>query len=236
MPTNHGFKQCDEGQPQCARCVKGGWQCEYFPWFQFRDENSRFGISTIQHSSHALHSHDTGSWQTELNVISTKSSNGSLLQKLQLIRSSSVTPGSRRHSPSPYATSPSLSPSDELVYSLTHALEITAKGYRLQYLGAFVCDVPSRIGQNAALDAAVACLVQSHRQLLHGSASTSSPSSGSSQEATTLPSLEYMSALRTLQEVIEHPVLGTSSETLCATIFMSYYEVRTSISMVNYSF
>lgn len=209
--------------------MKGGWQCDYFPWFQFRDENSRFGISTAQHSSLTSRSDDKGSWHTELNVISTKSSHGSLVQKLQLIKSRSVTPNSRLPSPSPYAISPSLSPSDELVYSLTHALEITAKGYRLQYLGGFVSDIPSRMGQNAALDAAVACLLQSHHQLLHGAA----PSSHSCLEVTMLPSLEYMNALRTLQEVIEHPVLGTSSETLCATILMSYYEVRISISAAN---
>lgn len=42
----------------------------------------------------------------------------------------------------------------------------------------------------------------------------------------TQPSPEYMRAIQTLRNVIADPVLGTSAETVCATMLMAYYEVR----------
>ena len=164
-----------------------------------------------------------------MNVISSKVNHGGLVQKFQLIRLRSATPISRRTTPLSLTPTPSPSHHDRLAAAFISTLDrITAKGYRLQCMGAFISDIPFRIGHNPALDAAVACLLQCHSQLLRdANLSPRLPVTPiwSSQK---LPSSEYMQALRTLQEVIEHPILGFSTETVCATLLMSYCEVSPS--------
>ncbi|KAJ9604010.1 hypothetical protein H2200_011532 [Cladophialophora chaetospira] len=218
--------KCDEGRPACARCFKATRECVYSPRYQFRDENPKFGLATNQKSEQFATAEWVSELRTELNVISTKVHHGGIVQKFQLIRSRSATPRSRKTSPPSITPTPSPNEQDRLATTLIGALvRNTAEGYRLQCLGPFISDIPSRIGQNPALDAAVACLLQCHSQLLRDTHLSPGRGVRSLWESQKLPSSEYMKALRTLQEVIEHPVQGFSTETVCATLVMSYYEM-----------
>ncbi|KIW65542.1 hypothetical protein PV04_07796 [Phialophora macrospora] len=213
--------KCDEGHPLCARCLKADRECLYPPRYQFRDENVKFGLSADQQPCLSAVS-ESVSFRTEMSVLSSKIEHGRLTQKLQLVRSRSTTPSSRKHSPLSLVVTTSPSDQNQLASALVAALDTGSRGYQLRCLGNFICSVPSRIGHNPALDAAVACLLQAHSQLMRDTphSAFASPTAGYH-----LPSSEYMRALRILQEVIEHPVLGLSSETVCSTILMSYYEM-----------
>jgi hypothetical protein len=182
-------------------------------------------LSTNHYSDLSLPPERVGPPYTELNVISSKVQQGRLFHKFQLIRSHCATPHSRKTFLPSLTPAPSPSEQDRLAAALVGALGITAEGYRLQCLGVFISDLPSRIGHNPALDVAVACLLQCHSQLLYNAAISPHPAVAFLRDGQKLPSSEYMKALRTLQEVIEHPVLGTSTETVCATLLMSHYEV-----------
>ncbi|EXJ56996.1 hypothetical protein A1O7_07340 [Cladophialophora yegresii CBS 114405] len=150
---------------------------------------------------------------------------GGLTQKMQLVRTRSGTPSSQRHSPLSLVVTPSTTDQNKLASALVAALNTGPRGYQLQCLGNFICSVPSRIGHNPALDAAVSCVLQAHSDLVRGATEIPQSAPAPLNGRHPLPSSEYMGALRILQEVIEHPVLGFSSETVCATILMTHYEM-----------
>lgn len=167
----------------------------------------------------------------KMNVISVKTKQGGLIQMFQLVRSRSAKPMSRKHSPAPLLPARSLSVGGKLVAAFTRALDISSTGCQLQCRGPFLADVPARLCHNHALDAAVTFLLQGHTRLLHDTAKNLALLPKLPPENQALPSTEYMVALRTLQDVIEHPVMGSSSEMVCATMLMAYYEVSESILM-----
>jgi hypothetical protein len=184
----------------------------------------KFGLSADRQPCLSAGS-ESASFRTEMSLLSSKIEHGRLTQKMQLVRSRSATPSSGKHSPLSLVVTTSPTDQSKLASALAAALNTGARGYQLRFLGHFICSVPSRIGHNPALDAAVVCLLQAHSELIRDTPhSAFTPPTAEHP----LPSLEYMRALRILQEVIEHPVLGISSETVCATILMSYYEVSNS--------
>ncbi|ETI25975.1 hypothetical protein G647_02752 [Cladophialophora carrionii CBS 160.54] len=150
---------------------------------------------------------------------------GSLTQKFQLVRTRSATPISRTQSPLSLVVTPSTTDQNKLASAFAAALKTGPRGYQLQCLGNFICSVPSRIGHNPALDAAVACVLEAHSNLVRNATGLPHSAVATLSGERPLPSSEYMRALRILQEVIEHPVLGFSSETVCATILMTHYEM-----------
>jgi hypothetical protein len=87
----------------------------------------------------------------------------------------------------------------------------------MSVFGPFIREVPARLGHNAALDAAVAVLVNAHISLV--------------QKKTALeivsPQL-YLRAIRTLQTCLEDVQQGMSSNTLCASVILSLVEVSCS--------
>ncbi|OCT49180.1 hypothetical protein CLCR_04853 [Cladophialophora carrionii] len=159
-----------------------------------------------------------------MNVLSSKMEHGSLTQKWQLVRTRSATPIARDHFPLSLVVTPSTTDQNKLASALAAALNTAPRGYQVQCLGNFICSVPSRIGHNPALDAAVACVLEAHSNLVRNAAAIPHSAVATLSGGRPLPSSEYMRALRILQEVIEHPVLGLSSETVCATILMTHYE------------
>lgn len=86
----------------------------------------------------------------------------------------------------------------------------------MSVFGPFIQEVPARIGHNAALDAAVAVLVNAHASLLHKKKTCM---------AIVSPQL-YLRAIKTLQTCLEDPELGMSANTLCASVLLSLVEVR----------
>jgi hypothetical protein len=91
----------------------------------------------------------------------------------------------------------------------------------MSVFGPFICEVPSRLGHNPALDAAAAVLVNAHTSLVHKKTSMEIVS----------PQL-YLRAIKTLQTCLEDPHQGMSANTLCASVLLSLVEVTVYIHYV----
>lgn len=115
---------------------------------------------------------------------------------------------------SPFPRQPSPSQDYELARALVAATTTGGAGVRMSVLGPFIQEVPSRIGHNAALDAAAAVLVNVHTSLVNKKSSTEIVS----------PHL-YLRAIKTLQTYLEDPQQGMSANTLCASVLLSLVEV-----------
>lgn len=120
---------------------------------------------------------------------------------------------------SPFPRHPSPSQDQQLAHALIAATRTGSAGHRMSVFGSFIQEVPARIGHNPALDAAVTVLVNVHTSLVYKKAANEIVS----------PEL-YIRAIKTLQTCLEHPQLGLSSETLCASILLGLVEVRSAWS------
>jgi hypothetical protein len=125
-------------------------------------------------------------------------------------RSSSLSPSQSPQSP--FYRQPSPSQHQELARALLDALSTGGVGHRMSVFGPFIREIPGRIGHNAALDAAVACLVHAHSALVH--------QRHGSEIAN--PQL-YLRAVQTLQTCLENE--GRSANTLCACVLLGLVEV-----------
>jgi len=118
----------------------------------------------------------------------------------------------------PVFRQPSPSPQHELARALITATTTGGSGVRMSVFGYFIQEVPSRIGHNAALDAAVAVLVDAHTSLVNKKSSLEIVS----------PHL-YLRAIKTLQLCLEEPQESISANTLCASVLLSLVEVSSCI-------
>jgi len=125
-------------------------------------------------------------------------------------RSSSTSPSQSPQSP--LYRQPSPSQHQELARALLESLDTGGIGHRMSVFGPFIREVPGRIGHNAALDAAVACLVHAHSALVHQRHGSEIAS----------PQL-YLRAVQTLQTCLENE--GRSANTLCACVLLGLVEV-----------
>lgn len=82
--------------------------------------------------------------------------------------------------------------------------------------GAFLMEIPKRLGMNEALDAAADLLMTSYMRYCAGNRSADSEIL-----------VKNSRALRALGENLDNPVYAHSSETLCATMVMSICQVDT---------
>jgi hypothetical protein len=85
----------------------------------------------------------------------------------------------------------------------------------LQAVGSFLPSIPSRMGRNAALDAAIASLCSIYVDFL------TVKSMGSNATIQ-----KYIAGLNALQGCIKDPDLRSQSETICASIIVQMCEVR----------
>jgi hypothetical protein len=115
---------------------------------------------------------------------------------------------------SPFLRQPSPSQHHELARALIAATTTGSPGVRMSVFGAFIQEVPARLGHNPALDAAVAVLVNAHTSLVQKKKALEIMS----------PQL-YLRAIKTLQTCLEDPRQGMSSNTLCASVILSLVEV-----------
>lgn len=115
---------------------------------------------------------------------------------------------------SPMPRSPSMSNDHELARALITATTTGHSGHRMSVFGPFINEVPSRIGHNAALDSAVAVLVDAHRSLVH-----------KKMASEILNPHLYLKAIKTLQLCLEDRDIGMSANTLCASVLLSLVEV-----------
>jgi hypothetical protein len=115
---------------------------------------------------------------------------------------------------SPFLRQPSPSQHHELARALIAATTTGSSGVRMSVFGPFIREVPSRIGHNAALDAAAAVLVNAHTSLVNKKSSLEIVN----------PHL-YLRAIKALQTCLEDPQQGMSANTLCASVLLSLVEV-----------
>jgi hypothetical protein len=139
-------------------------------------------------------------------------------ERKKLSRSPRSTPDSTppRSPKPPLIRRPSPSQHQELSRALIDALGTGSVGHRMSAFGPFIREVPARIGHNAALDAAAACLVNAHSSMVHQK----------SAHEIANPGL-YLRAVQTLQICLEDPQQGMSSNTLCASVLLGLVEVST---------
>ncbi|KAL6701538.1 hypothetical protein J3F84DRAFT_399269 [Trichoderma pleuroticola] len=208
--------KCDEGRPICGRCLRGDRECVYPPQFHFVDTNTRFAVPEMGERP-ALWRTGAEDLKAKLSLLYGEGDDDGMIYKFQLLRYRSTTPlSSPRDSSPPVPNTPSLSRGEKLASALVASFKNPPDGYRLHHLGRYMTEIPCRLGHNPALDVAVECLLQSHTQLLEATQFS---------QLSTHPSPEYIRALQTLQNVIADPILGTSAETVCATMLMAYYEM-----------
>ncbi|USP80059.1 uncharacterized protein yc1106_07333 [Curvularia clavata] len=145
--------------------------------------------------------------------------NGSVVHKFRISQSGSTprkrSPRSISASPpkSPLLRHPSQSHDQQLAHALIAATRTGSAGHRMSVFGSFIQEVPARIGHNPALDAAVTVLVNVHSSLVYKKTANEIVS----------PEL-YIRAIKTLQTCLEHPQLGLSPETLCASVLLGLVE------------
>ena len=89
--------------------------------------------------------------------------------------------------------------------------------------GAYLLDVPRRLGVNAALDAAADLLVCSHKYYCGGR-------NGSDQQLLS----KHGRALRLLREEIDDEVRARSTETLCAVMLLMIAQVSYGVVVSEY--
>lgn len=126
-----------------------------------------------------------------------------------------IRPGSEEHLEETQITRMTIGPtSDLLKLELVDRLRsVPEAGYQLQQFGALFNHLPSRIGTNAALDAAVRALLETHRlMLVHRTASQTNVD-------------YYTEAITLIRRDLDRLREKTPSETVCAALILSVYEV-----------
>lgn len=234
--------KCDETWPRCINCQKNGKDCPGPPRrHTFRPHDPRVVKSPPSSGEDEGRDSKIAVGNKLLPINTTSHTNGSTTMKFRIhgpgcSRSSSSrppkipSPGSNSDSssasppqqtirkiPSPVQHSISRFPSPtysyDLARSLIKALNTGSDGHRMSAFGPFIRDVPARIGHNAALDAAVACLVHAHSAMIQNK--------GANEIAS--PVL-YLRAIQRLQACLEDPAQGLSSNTLCASVLLGLVE------------
>lgn len=239
--------QCDETWPTCINCQKNGKCCPGPPArHTFKDLGPRLNnnatVVTVEEIGGTPGVFPSPIMQPPLLTTSKElrsrrltqlnekwSESGAVIHKFRISHkdtnrkpSRSPRPSSASTSPprsphSPFYRQPSPSQHQELSRALVEALSTGGVGHRMSAFGPFIREVPGRIGHNAALDAAVACLVGAHSSLVH------------KKNATEIASPElYLRAIQTLQGCLEDPQQGMSSNTLCASVLLGLVEVSLS--------
>ena len=233
--------QCDRRDPTCSQCDKYQWKCPGYP--PARSKKSPRRQARSQRNAGALSVFPT----TSLNVAYQRCANGAIkettsrrdqvcgphrisepLSQVQHRFTQESLPlvcptsGMRKacqesddHGWSRLLSSPTLSP---VLRISPVALELIdclsspgSSGLSLHQVGDFVSLIPARLGVSDALDAAVQCLCAGYVTI----ASSTPP----------VHSVFYSKALSSLRKSLNDPVEALSSETLCASICLSWYEV-----------
>ncbi|KAF2819641.1 hypothetical protein CC86DRAFT_362603 [Ophiobolus disseminans] len=214
--------KCDESWPSCLNCQKNGKVCPGPPArHTFKDLGPRLatGATRTVAGEHPTIFNQQSKRLTQLNE--KYAENGSVVHKFRI----SHRPAPQRKllrpsdtpslSPprSPFLRQPSPSQHHELARALILATTTGSSGVRMSVFGPFIQQVPSRIGHNAALDAAAAVLVNAHTSLVNKKTSMEIVS----------PHL-YLRAIKMLQTCLEDPQQGMSANTLCASVLLSLVE------------
>ncbi|KAF2876582.1 hypothetical protein BDV95DRAFT_230550 [Massariosphaeria phaeospora] len=228
--------KCDETWPTCINCQKNGKCCPGPPArHTFKDLGPKLNSTTAT----TVIENSTGTPDQRcqrLTQLNEKwSDNGAVFRKFRISNRASDLRRKASRSPTLSISSspprspcsaipryPSPSQHQELACALIDALGTGNVGHRLSAFGSFIREVPSRIGHNTALDAAAACIVYAHSSMVH--------KKNANEIAN--PQL-YLRAVQNLQQCLEDPQQGMSSNTLCASVLLGLVEALAGPRMGN---
>lgn len=191
--------QCGEERPVCQACVSSGWQCPgYGRSWRFVDQNDKLAIY-YRKRRYLFDTDPDGIEQLALEK-SLAEAASLYLNVFSICRPPRLTSTERAAGMFAFILT---DPKCQSVFSP-------------QAAGSFFPFIPSRLGRNAALDAAISCLCDIYNDILRGK-------NGSA--ATTK---KYVASLEALQVCVADPILRIQSETICASLIIQIYEVRPS--------
>ncbi|KAL6707768.1 hypothetical protein ACN47E_003668 [Coniothyrium glycines] len=214
--------KCDETWPLCLNCRKNSKSCPGPPArHTFRELGPRLNSGNAK-PVHSSTKPPKAHHNRRLTQLREKyAENGSVVHKFrisqghdwpgQLIHRSNT--ASLRLPSLPFLRRPSPSQHHELACALIAATTTGSKGHRMSVFGPLIHEIPQRIGHNPALDAAVAVLVNVHASLVY------------KKNASDFVSPElYLRAIKTLQQCLEDPHQGMSTNTVCASVLLGLVE------------
>ncbi len=177
-------RKCDEAKPACGRCARLRIECSGAGQQRFKFHNT---------TVHRLPPHcrkDRSVVLLELPAAPVNSFDGFLLSS----------PAANRH--------------EAIVSRLASALEVRDPRYDLSVYGAFLFDIPRRIGRSPALDAAAEAFTASLPLILSAPRSATAPPAGARPTTTILS--KYGTALYALRASLSDPRKVATPDTLCA--------------------
>ncbi|EXJ71313.1 uncharacterized protein A1O5_05119 [Cladophialophora psammophila CBS 110553] len=194
--------KCDEHEPVCLNCQKSGRECSgpaTPSWTQLDGDASlvSFTPAKIRWSVPSnRRSHVTKPWN-------------------QQRHSPILAARALESSPPALVASPRLSEDQSLSSRLVYAIENTkGTGFTLELVGKHLVQLPARIGENKALDSAIACFLSAHTKLL-------CPAGMTEQYQHQL----YSQALRDMKEAVESPREVDFEAVVAAMMVLGDFEI-----------
>ncbi|KAF2490562.1 hypothetical protein BU16DRAFT_158515 [Lophium mytilinum] len=205
--------KCDEARPECGRCKRFGRECpgytkptKFVYEIPIAKDKQKVGEGSFRHirelerpSPKSQSQSRSPSWSARTTP-EYQASRGSSEVATPLVISQSITPWTQDKSQVLKVMLDDATPMDEFA--------------DIHFLRKWLSFVPSRLGTSKALDDAVRCMGTHYIGMI------------SKQESVMLSARQtYGHALRSLRVAIGDPKESMSSETLCATMFLSIYEL-----------
>jgi hypothetical protein len=184
-------RKCDQVQPTCLRCQRLGINCVGSGAKRFK-------------------------WQIE--TTNCNRGEGCAATTTTIVRTTSLPPDYNLPLVRQIYRSPS-NPHSVLTMTLIDKVNLTTESdlrYNLTWaFGGFLQDIPRRLGNNAALDAAATCLVLSHVRFSTGR-----------RDPVPEEIKVYINALSVLRTCLDDPMVARDANTLCAVMLLLFAQVR----------
>ncbi|OCL11126.1 hypothetical protein AOQ84DRAFT_387053 [Glonium stellatum] len=196
--------KCDETKPACVRCTRFGRECpgyEKLAKFVYEVPREGEGQGSFLHVR-------------ELSRPNPRTGRRRNIENSPEVSENKQTSASTGSLGIPSAIVP---PTQQDIQSLSVFMKnssIQDAYTEIQWMRKWLSFIPSRLGTSKVLDDAVHCLVSHHVGRLSGQ-----------DQVVRRARLAYGQALLSLQQAISDPEQGVSSNTLCATLVLSLYEL-----------
>ncbi|KAJ5928939.1 hypothetical protein N7466_007895 [Penicillium verhagenii] len=196
-------KKCDEKQPSCSRCIRLKIKCVGSGQQRFKFQQEK-GYTPILYTTHTKVSKQESDFPEAI-------SNASEFDFIVTL----PTNPKQIHIGLPPGSSPAVALSSDLSSLAIRFIKTIARSTDLRYnlwwsFGAFLEDIPRRLGANEALDRSIEALTAAHTGFC-----------GVDRHGATVEALtKYSQALRTLRVYLDDRVHAQSSNTLCAVMVL----------------
>ncbi|KAH8905683.1 hypothetical protein BR93DRAFT_968924 [Coniochaeta sp. PMI_546] len=201
---------CDQRLPACSECVRAGWLCPgYDRRWKFVDENKQLVRRYSENGYHNSGRSESPDAQSGVSVHGLYKPGDRRLELYEAKKLGDAV----SHIGIFWPLSSENGRNATLFISIIEN-DMAQSLLPLQAVGSFLPAIPSRLGRNAALDAAIASLCSIYVDHL------TTTSMGSS---TTIQ--KYIHTLSALQSCVKDPQLRSQSETICASIIVQMCEL-----------